>query len=114
MSHRSSHRQGWTTAVQRLALAGVLLAVLTEPALASSSGGMPWDNMLTTVADSITGPVAKAAGVIAIAVTGLGFAFSEGGSWMRKGMGVLFGLCVAFSASTFFLGFLGFTGGAGF
>ncbi|MBI1684201.1 TrbC/VirB2 family protein [Caulobacter hibisci] len=114
MSHQTSHFQGWIAAGQRLALAGVLMAVLAEPALASGSGSMPWDNMLTTVADSITGPVAKAAGVIAIAVTGLGFAFSEGGSWMRKGIGVLFGLAVAFSASTFFLGFLGFTGGAGF
>jgi type IV secretory pathway VirB2 component (pilin) len=93
----------------------VLALAATSPALAAGAGGgMPWDNLLTTIADSITGPVAKAIGVIAIALTGLGFAISEGGSWVRKGMGVLFGLCVAFSASTFFLGWLGFTGGAGF
>ncbi len=98
-----------------LAIGVVLALVLAEPALAAGTGGgMPWDNWLTSIADSITGPVAKAIGVIAIAITGLGVAVSEGGSWVRKGMQVMFALCIAFSASTFFLGFLGFTGGAGF
>jgi hypothetical protein len=46
---------------------------------------MPWDDKLTAVADSITGPVAKAIGVIAIALTGPGAAFSEGSSWVRRG-----------------------------
>lgn len=102
-------------AAVRLAAGLALALVAASPALAAGSGSaMPWDNLLTTIADSITGPVAKAIGVIAIALTGLGLAVSEGGSWVRKGMGVLFGLCVAFSASTFFLGWLGFTGGAGF
>lgn len=105
--------------VPRLAphlIAGAVLAlVLVEPAWAGGTGGgMPWDSWLTSIADSITGPVAKALGVIAIAITGLGVAISEGGSWVRKGMQVMFALCIAFSASTFFLGFLGFTGGAGF
>lgn len=97
-------------------LTGLALASLAAgPACAGGTGGgMPWDNWLTQIADSITGPVAKAVGVIAIAITGLGVAISEGGSWVRKGMQVMFALCIAFSASTFFLGFLGFTGGAGF
>ncbi|GGL36189.1 TrbC/VirB2 family protein [Caulobacter rhizosphaerae] len=94
---------------------GLLASLAAGPALAGGTGGgMPWDGWLTSIADSITGPVAKAIGVIAIAVTGLGVAISEGGSWVRKGMQVMFALCIAFSASTFFLGFLGFTGGAGF
>jgi type IV secretory pathway VirB2 component (pilin) len=95
---------------------GLIVAlVLCEPALAAGTGGgMPWDSWLTSIADSITGPVAKAIGVISIAITALGVAVSEGGSWVRKGMQVLFALCIAFSATTFFLPFLGFTGGAGF
>lgn len=98
-----------------LAIGLTLAALVSDPAWAGGTGGgMPWDNWLTSIADSITGPVAKAIGVIAIAITGLGVAVSEGGSWVRKGMQVMFGLCIAFSASTFFLGFLGFTGGAGF
>lgn len=99
-----------------LALAGGLVLVLAtaEPAWAGGTGGaMPWDNWLTAIADSITGPVAKAIGIIAIAITALGVAISEGGSWVRKGMQVMFALSIAFSAVTF-IGFLGFTGGAGF
>ncbi len=99
----------------RLALGLALATLLAGPALAGGTGGgMPWDNWLTSIADSITGPVAKAIGVVAIAATALGMAISEGGSWVRKGMQVMFALSIAFSASTFFLGFLGFTGGAGF
>jgi type IV secretion system protein VirB2 len=94
---------------------GLMASLAAGPALAGATGGgMPWDSWVTSIADSITGPVAKAVGVIAIAATGLGVAISEGGSWVRKGMQVMFALCIAFSASTFFLGFLGFTGGAGF
>jgi len=99
----------------QLTIGLVLAFVMAAPAWAGGTGGgMPWDSWLTSIADSITGPVAKAIGVIAIAITGLGVAISEGGSWVRKGMQVMFALCIAFSASTFFLGFLGFTGGAGF
>ncbi|PZR35521.1 TrbC/VirB2 family protein [Caulobacter segnis] len=93
-----------------------LLVLAAEPAFAAGGGGaaMPWDDKLSAVADSITGPVAKAIGVIAIALTGLGVAFSEGGSWVRRGLSVIFGLSIAFTASSFALSFFNFTGGAGF
>lgn len=58
--------------------------------------------------------MAKAIGIIAIAVTGLGVAFAEGGSWVRRGLGIVFGLAIAFTASSFAVSFFGFTGGAGF
>jgi type IV secretory pathway VirB2 component (pilin) len=100
----------------RLLLLTGLLVCAAHPAWASGGGGaaMPWDDKLTAVADSITGPVAKAIGVIAIALTGLGVAFSEGGSWVRKGLSVIFGLSIAFTASSFALSFFTFTGGAAF
>ena len=98
-----------------LLLGRVLLLVLAEPAYAATSGtAMPWEAPLQTVADSITGPVAKAIGVIAIAITGLGFAFAEGGSALRKGLGIVFGLAIAFTATTFLTSFFSVTGGAVF
>ncbi|TWQ42836.1 TrbC/VirB2 family protein [Xanthomonas vasicola] len=91
------------------------LAIFLLPAAAYASGtGMPWEDWLDKILNSITGPVAKAIGVISIVVCGLGMANSEGGSGMRKLMMVLLGLSIAFSASTFFLSFLGFGGGAVF
>lgn len=96
-------------------LGGLIVFAVAAPAYASTSGtAMPWEAPLQTVADSITGPVAKAIGIIAIAITGLAFAFSEGGSALRKGIGIVFGLAIAFTATTFLTSFFSVTGGAVF
>ena len=86
------------------------------PAIAGTTGGtaMPWETPLQTVEQSLSGPVAKAVGIIAIVVTGLGFAFAEGGSAMRKGIGIVFGLAIAFTATTFITSFFNVTSGAVF
>jgi len=85
--------------------------LLASPAFAGGSG-MPWEGPLQQVVDSVTGPVAQAAGVIAVTIFGLGLAFSESGSGMRRGISILFGIAIAFSAASFFMGFFGFGGGA--
>ncbi len=54
----------------------------------------------------------QAAAVVAVVLFGAGVAMSENGSSMRRGLGILFGLSIAFAASTFFLQFFGFAGGA--
>jgi type IV secretory pathway VirB2 component (pilin) len=92
-----------------------LLLCLVLPTVAFAGGtGMPWEGWLDKILGSITGPVAKAIGVIAIVGCGLGIAFSEGGSGMRKLMMVCLGLSIAFTAASFFLNFLGYGGGAVF
>jgi type IV secretion system protein VirB2 len=53
-------------------------------------------------------------GIIAIVLTGLGFAFSEGGSVLRRGIGIVFGLAIAFTATTFISSFFSMTSGAAF
>ncbi|MDP1598516.1 TrbC/VirB2 family protein [Phenylobacterium sp.] len=106
---------GRSASVARIGILVVAFAAVASGAHAAGGGtAMPWDGPLQTIADSITGPVAKAVGVIAIAVTGLGVAFAEGGSWVRRGLGIVFGLAIAFTASSFAASFFGFTGGAGF
>jgi len=84
--------------------------LLAGPAWAAGSG-MPWEAPLQQVVDSVTGPVVQAAAVIAVVLFGAGMAMSEGGSAMRRGLGILFGVSIAFAASTFFLDFFGFAGG---
>jgi type IV secretion system protein VirB2 len=75
----------------------------------SSSSGMPWEGPLQNLIDSLTGPVAKAIGIAAIVFLGIGIAFSEGGSMLRKALFVVFGLALTFSAATWALPFLGFS-----
>lgn len=83
---------------------------LAGPALAGGAG-MPWEGPLQQIVQSVTGPVVQAAAVLAVVLFGAGIAMSESGSAMRRGVGILFGLSIAFAASTFFLNFFGFAGG---
>jgi len=95
-----------------LVAAIVLAAALAaEPALAAGSG-MPWEEPLQKVLESVQGPVAKIVAVIIIISTGLTLAFGETGGGFRKLIQIIFGLSIAFAASSFFLSFFSFGGGA--
>ncbi|WP_312205196.1 MULTISPECIES: TrbC/VirB2 family protein [Brevundimonas] len=85
---------------------------LAAGAAVAGGSGMPWEGPIQQVVQSITGPVVQAAAVIAVVLFGIGVAMSESGSSMRRALGILFGLTIAFAASTFFLDFFGFAGGA--
>jgi type IV secretion system protein VirB2 len=89
-------------------LAFVLFA---EPAFASGSS-MPWEAPLTKILKSIEGPVAKIFGTIVIIMTGLTLAFGDTGGGIRKLIQIVFGLSIAFTATSFFMSFFKFSGGA--
>lgn len=89
----------------------VVALSIAAPAYAGGSG-MPWEAPLQQVLDSITGPVARAAAVIAIVVCFMGMMFSENGGGMRKLAMVGLAISGMFAATSFFLDFFGFAGGA--
>lgn len=89
----------------------VLLLTIATPALAAGSG-MPWEGPLQSILDSVQGPVAKIVAVIIIITTGLALAFGDTGGGFRKLIQIVFGLSIAFAASSFFLSFFSFAGGA--
>ena len=98
--------------VERLALAGAAAAImLATPAYASGSS-MPWEAPLQSILESIEGPVAKIVAVIIIIVTGLSLAFGDTSGGFRRLIQIVFGLSIAFAASSFFLSFFSFGGGA--
>lgn len=86
-------------------------ALLTAPAYAAGSN-MPWEAPLQSILDSIQGPVAKILSVIVIVVTGLTLAFGDTSGGFRRLIQIVFGLSIAFAASSFFLSFFSFSGGA--
>jgi type IV secretion system protein VirB2 len=99
------------------AVAGVLILLsLPRSTLAAAAGGggaaLPWEGPLNQVLASFTGPVAKALCILAIVVLGFGFAFSEGGG-LRRILGLLLGVSIAVTATSFGVTFFGFDGGAG-
>jgi type IV secretion system protein TrbC len=91
--------------------AATICIALSNPALAAGSG-MPWEEPLQQVLESVQGPVAKIMAVIIIIVTGLTLAFGETAGGFRKLIQIVFGLSIAFAASSFFLSFFSFGGGA--
>ena len=96
--------------MRTIAFTIVIIAIAT-PAYASGSG-MPWEGPLQQVLDSITGPVARAAAVIAIVIAGMGIMFGEGGGGVRKLAFVGMDIALMFAAISWGLSFFGFAGGA--
>ena len=86
----------------------VLLAA--APAWAAGSN-MPWEQPLNQILQSVEGPVAKIIAVIIIIVTGLSLAFGDTSGGFRRLIQIVFGLSIAFAASSFFLSFFSFGGG---
>ncbi len=88
----------------------VLVAVAADTAFASGSN-MPWESKLDAILDSLTGPVSRVLGAMSIIGAGIGVAFSDGGSGLRKVLFVVLGLSITYAAVSWGLPFLGFGGG---
>jgi type IV secretory pathway VirB2 component (pilin) len=97
---------------RRIVSTGVFVAacLAASPAFAAGSN-MPWEQPLNQILQSVEGPVAKIIAVIIIIVTGLSLAFGDTSGGFRRLIQIVFGLSIAFAASSFFLSFFSFGGG---
>lgn len=100
-----------TTMILTTCLAAAAVVALSTPALAAGSN-MPWEAPLQSILESIEGPVARIVAVIIIIITGLSLAFGETSGGFRRLVQIVFGLSIAFAATSFFLTFFSFGGGA--
>lgn len=109
-------RSGAQTHLSALVLgsfAALVTAALVTAAPAHAAGSsMPWEAPLQAILESIQGPVAKIVAVIIIIATGLALAFGDTSGGFRRLIQIVFGLSIAFAASSFFLSFFSFGGGA--
>ena len=106
---RTRAHELWRLAAVSLPL-GLVLGL--SGAARAAGSGMPWEEPLQQVLESVQGPVAKIVAVIIIIVTGLTLAFGETAGGFRRLIQIVFGLSIAFAASSFFLSFFSFGGGA--
>ena len=91
-------------------LSTTLLAAAAPPGLATTGGtAMPWDQPLIRIQENLTGPVASAIIIIAVALAGVMWALSDHGTGMRRVSQVIFGAGVALGAVSFVTA-LGFSG----
>jgi type IV secretion system protein VirB2 len=101
-----------STKRRRVALTLIPIALLSALEARAAGSGMPWEEPLQQVLESVQGPVAKIIAVIIIITTGLTLAFGETAGGFRRLIQIVFGLSIAFAASSFFLSFFSFGGGA--
>jgi len=103
-----------TQTANRIVQAAVLVTAgaLAAPLAHAAGSGMPWEAPLDQILQSIEGPVARIVAVIIITLTGLTLAFGETSGGFRKLIQIVFGLSIAFAATSFFLTFFSFGGGA--
>ena len=86
------------TAARLLLLLIGLLAV-TTPVFAQAAAS-PWENAVTQLQTSFTGPIARGLSLVAIVIGGLMFAYSEGAA-KKTFAGILFGCGAALAANNF-------------
>ena len=84
--------------VFRQVLAVAVGLLLAAPAFAQTSS--PWENAVNVLMQAFTSTIARGLSLVAIVVSGLTFAFGEGGS-KRVLAGVLFGVGMAIAAVNF-------------
>ena len=102
-----------TSALGRYTISTSVFATsyLTVGSAFAAGSNMPWEQPLNQILQSVEGPVAKIIAVIIIIVTGLSLAFGDSSGGFRRLIQIVFGLSIAFAASSFFLSFFSFGGG---
>ena len=85
--------------IARAVGASLIGLVLAAPAFAQATTS-PWENAVGVLQAAFTSTIARGLSLVAIVVSGLTFAFGEGGS-KRVLAGVLFGVGMAIAAVNF-------------
>jgi type IV secretory pathway VirB2 component (pilin) len=95
-SDTARHPRAW-----RRVLTLVAAAIVLVPATSyAQAAGSPWENAVTVLMTSFTGPIARGLSLVSIVVGGVTFAFGEGGS-KRLLAGIVFGVGMAIGAVNF-------------
>lgn len=90
-----------------------ILLMLTTPDIAyAGNTGLPWEEPLEQLKNSITGPVAVTIAIVAIAITGLALAVGEASGFVRRALQIVFGISISFAAANVVVEFFKFSGGA--
>ena len=85
-----------------VALSVAVIAASADPAHASTLvTRLPWEEVLTLILESITGPVARVVSAVAVVVTGLTWMLGEHGRGARHLFGVAFGVSLALGSLSF-------------
>lgn len=92
----------------------VVFTAVASAAHAGSTTGMPWEAPLTTIANSISGPVVKVICLLGICGAAAGMMIGEHGNGFKLMLKIVMGGSIALGASSFMSNLFGYSGGAAF
>lgn len=82
-------------------------AMLENLAFATGKDGLVWEEPTNIIQQSISGPMAKAISLVVIVVSAFGWAFTDGGSFLGKGIKIVCALAIIAGAGTVLTGLFG-------
>ena len=78
----------------------MLLLLMDNVAMASTTTGMPWESSLDKVVKSLDGPVVLGVSTIALILFGLGMSHGQSGTAVHRSMQIGLGISVAAGAAS--------------
>jgi type IV secretory pathway VirB2 component (pilin) len=97
---RFLRKRFWRPAIDSPFLVTALIGLLLAAPAFALQGNSPWESAVGVLQQAFTSTIARGLSLVAIVVSGLTFAFGEGGS-KRILAGVLFGVGMAVAAVNF-------------
>lgn len=96
--------------LDKMAAAGIVLALTAATTAHATTTGLPWEGPLTTLKDSLTGPVALAISLIAIVVCGCLLIFGgEIGDFAKRMVMLVLVIAVVVGGASMLSTLFGFT-----
>ena len=86
---------------KKLLIGMLALSIISSNAFATGSGGMVWEKPSSSIAKSISGPVAGVVALIVVIVAAFAWAMTDGGNMMGKCIRIVAALAVVGGAATF-------------
>jgi trbC/VIRB2 family len=86
---------------KKLLMGMLALSVISSNAFATGSGGMVWEKPSSSIAKSISGPVAGVVALVVVIVAAFAWAMTDGGNMMGKCIRIVAALAIVGGAATF-------------
>lgn len=90
---------------ERIVVLGMMFFISLQSFATNSA--LVWEKPTSIIQESISGPMAKAISIVVIVISAFGWAFTEGGSFLGKGIKVVCALAIVAGAGVLLNGLFG-------
>lgn len=90
---------------ERIVVLGMMFFISLQSFATNSA--LVWEKPTSIIQESISGPMAKAISIVVIVISAFGWAFTEGGSFLGKGIKIVCALAIVAGAGVLLNGLFG-------